>query len=331
MNLDDWESLFRSPSPLNGKSRVRNPRLSEGSVLKASPKFYFKNVKFRGIYDGPSETPPDEPEPAVGASTPPYRRPKTSMLQRPSLKEALNSGLSSKSISSVQSPDRFLPRRPKLDSASQNYRVNKDPQSLSSNEKLLRNKEASPDAFNPHRCVTSLVPPPNGLPVLPARRNFTANRGGGASVLTFQRDPVYPNGERHVSVGTVWTVGGLAPMNVSIPDGRGRLLGTGTNATLYTTSFSTARPMAEEEMEKHEGRLAEALQLDRVTRVLEFRNPSIFPPKPTITARENNLKETKTVWKGTEWIRGGRDPKICTTSEVCTIPVSKPIRTNTNE
>jgi hypothetical protein len=137
-------------------------------------------------------------------------------------------------------------------------------------------------------------------------------------VLTFQRDPTYMNGGRHVSVGTVWTVGGLAPMNAGIPDGRGGLLGTGTNAPLYTTSFSTARPKAQEEIEKHEGRLAEALELDRVTRVLEFRD---MEQKPAVAAKDKDRKlESKTTWRGTEWIMGGRDPKTATTPEVCAFP-----------
>ena len=313
VNLED--SVSRSSIFLDRKPQVRNPNVNEGRDSKVSPKSSPKTVKFRGRYDGPDDAPPGRPEPEVGVSTPPHRRLETSMCRRPSLKVLHSS--SSKSTSSLRFPDRFLPRRTTLDSAAQSYRVNKDPEKLSSSEKLLRNNEASLDAFNPRRRVTSPIPPPNGSPVLPVRRNFTATRGGGASALTFQRDPVPANGERHVSVGTVWTVGGLAPVNAGVPNGRGGLLGTGTNAPLYTTSFSTARPKTEEELEKHEGRLAEALQLDRVTRVLEFRDPSRSPQKPTQIIKENVLKETKTIWKGTEWIIGGRDPKTSTTQEVC--------------
>jgi hypothetical protein len=70
-------------------------------------------------------------------------------------------------------------------------------------------------------------------------------------------------------------------------------------------------------MEKHEGRLAEALELDLVTRVLEFRDPSISPHKPTIAMKEKGLiSDSKTIWKGTEWIMGGRDPKTPITQEV---------------
>lgn len=321
INLEDSGHFFRSSSLLGGSWRTQKPDWlgrdwRESRESNARQKQYFNTMRFRGRYDGPSDPPPDHPKLVLDASMVPNRRLKTSMFRRPSLK-ALDSNSSTRSTSPLRSPDRFLPRRPAIDSATQNYRVNKDPQSLSNNEKLLRNNEASPDAFNTRRRVTSPVPPANRPLVRPTRRNFTANRtGGGASVLTFQRDPASASGERHVSVGTVWTVGGLAPMNVGVPNGRGRLLGTGTNAPLYTTSFYKARPKAQEEMEKHEGRLAEALDLDRVTRVLEFRDLSISPQKPTIAAKDLKL-DSKTVWKGTEWIMEGRDPKTSTTQEVC--------------
>jgi meiosis-specific APC/C activator protein AMA1 len=80
-----------------------------------------------------------------------------------------------------------------------------------------------------------------------------------------------------------------------VPDGRGGLLGSGTNAPLYTTTFS-ARPKAEEDLAQHEHRLAEALGLDRVARVLEFRADSSKRPNST------SKRDIKTVWMGTEWI-----------------------------
>jgi meiosis-specific APC/C activator protein AMA1 len=108
-------------------------------------------------------------------------------------------------------------------------------------------------------------------------------------------------------VGTIWTVGGLAPVSTGIPNGRGGLLGSGTNAPLYTTSFSIAKPKAKDDIEKHEGRLAEALKFDRIARVLEFRGRAASPQKLT-TNRGNTIQlETKTTWNGTEWEIERRD------------------------
>lgn len=109
-----------------------------------------------------------------------------------------------------------------------------------------------------------------------------------------------------MSVGTVWTVGGLAPISIGIPDGHGGLLGSGTNAPLYTTSFGAAKPRAKEEMELHESRLAQALDIDRVGRILEFRDPQPSRPNLPSTEQSQNTKpEPKTTWEGSEWVLGG--------------------------
>lgn len=113
-----------------------------------------------------------------------------------------------------------------------------------------------------------------------------------------------------MSVGTIWRVGGLAPVS-GVPNGRGGLVGSGTNAPLYTTSF-TAKPKAQEDKERHESRLAEALELDRVGRVFEFRDPSTSPLK--LSAEESQTpsgKDFKTSWLGTEWVLGGPDRSMC--------------------
>jgi meiosis-specific APC/C activator protein AMA1 len=107
-----------------------------------------------------------------------------------------------------------------------------------------------------------------------------------------------------VSVGTIWTVGGLAPVTAGIPNGRGRLLSSGTNATLYTTPFSAANTKSKEhtEKERYESRLADALHLDRISRVFEFRDPLKSPSKMTPEFGQ------KTTWNGTEWVMAGLNP-----------------------
>lgn len=111
-----------------------------------------------------------------------------------------------------------------------------------------------------------------------------------------------------MSVGTVWRVGGLAPVS-GVSDGRGGLIGSGTNAPLYTTSFS-ARPRTQEDTELHESRLAEALDLDRTARVLEFRDPETSPTRintPVDARGRSSRPIPRTIWKGTEWLMGGPD------------------------
>lgn len=97
--------------------------------------------------------------------------------RRPSLK-TFDSGSSIRSVGSIRSPDRFLPRRPNTASATESFQTSVDPKSLSTDEKLFRNKDASPDAFNPRRTVTSPVPRAHRPASRPERRHFSGNRSG---------------------------------------------------------------------------------------------------------------------------------------------------------
>ncbi|KAM3158196.1 hypothetical protein ABEW05_001222 [Botrytis cinerea] len=261
--------------------------------------------------DGPSDSPKTPNE--LSSST----LPRPSTKSRPTLSNALRARTSvdstptRKSASSLHSPDRFLPVLKRSDSAAQSFRANKDPGSLSPYERLMRHSSASLDAFNPRRRATSPIP----LASRPdSRRIVSANRGRGATALIFQRSaPTIPNGERQVSVGTVWAVGGVAPVSAGISDGRGGMLGSGTNAPLYTTSFSASRPKAQEDFEKHEDRLAQALDIDRTQRVFEFRDPLATPPATPFDSKfKRHIFDTKTTWNGTEWVLGGPEQSSAT-------------------
>ena len=126
----------------------------------------------------------------------------------------------------------------------------------------------------------------------------------GPTAITFRRDPTAPNGERHVSLGSAWTVGGLAPPSFGVSNGRGGLIGSGTTAPLYTTSFSNAVSKAEEERENHEARLAKALELNRAQRILNCTSPAssaaLIPGKRTYAEIQ-----PRTLWNGTEWVLEG--------------------------
>lgn len=77
---------------------------------------------------------------------------------------------------------------------------------------------------------------------------------------------------------------------------------SGTNAPLYASRFTTLRPKSKEELDNHERRLAEALEMDRSTRVLEFRNQSLSPRKPAAVRIPGDAeREKKSVWTGSGW------------------------------
>ena len=75
------------------------------------------------------------------------------------------------------------------------------------------------------------------------------------------------------------------------------------------TSFSTQRPRSEEEQEQHEGRLALALKMDRVQRVLYFDGFSTFPRCKGNSPLRSRLDVSRTTWNGTEWSNDDCAPK----------------------
>jgi hypothetical protein len=102
----------------------------------------------------------------------------------------------------------------------------------------------------------------------------------------------------------VWVVGGAASSSTAVNNGRGSLVRSGTNARLFTISFSDVKPRTEYDLDKHEARIASALDLNRVQRVLECTvlSPSSGRNHPTETATWAR-KQRKTFWNGNQWIR----------------------------
>lgn len=128
-------------------------------------------------YDGADD---DKVRCSAAAATLPRLQPRTNTFRRPSLRHT-RSNLSTKSAGSVRSPDRFLPSRPPLESAIESFRANKDPRTLTSDERLLRHKDASPDAFYPRRRISSPVPKAN-RPIID-RRNISGRRSGSGGMV----------------------------------------------------------------------------------------------------------------------------------------------------
>ncbi|KAI1823913.1 WD40-repeat-containing domain protein [Xylaria intraflava] len=201
----------------------------------------------------------------------------------------------------VLSPDRFVPFHVL---ASDRFRANKQPHELSLSERLLRTEDAGADAFS--------SAPKHSVPISPrhiSRSDCVEQRQGTILGL-------YPL-DRQVSHGAMWSVGGTAPNGVAVEGGRGRLVSSGTNARLYTSSFSNLKPKSEEEQEKHEGRLALALKMDRVQRILDFDGFSTFP-RCKKKARPS-LQAARTTWSGTEWTNDTHSTPKASKDE-CTLP-----------
>jgi meiosis-specific APC/C activator protein AMA1 len=107
--------------------------------------------------------------------------------------------------------------------------------------------------------------------------------------------------EQHSDPNGPWTTGlGRAAVN----NGRGQLVRSGTNARLFRTTFPTARPRSEEELEKHKDRLAAALGIDMAQRVLDVTSPNTHHSPPS-----TKPGYVRTKWNGTEWVNDGPIPK----------------------
>ncbi|KAF4977534.1 hypothetical protein FZEAL_5968 [Fusarium zealandicum] len=187
--------------------------------------------------------------------------------------------------------DRYVPRRDHGSPPCERYRTTKEVQDLSMEERLKRNKSASVDPFVLRRRALS---PDQRFPF--QVDDSVLNRGTALSQLPQNR-----GGGRQVSVGAIWSVGGIVPSTMAIDDGRGHLLQRGTNARIFAMPFQESLVNTSVEKEKHEGRIASALDLDRVRKVLEFGPSQPIPRSLSIQDAWDKL-DGRTSWVGTQWM-----------------------------
>ena len=181
--------------------------------------------------------------------------------------------------------DRYIPSRGAEDSLTRSYRVNKDPKELSPEERMSRTDGSNPDPFTARRATPYRME---------ASMNVQHSSGSPLSLTS-------PRTNRMVSAGAVWNVGGSGPSQqrpvLGVPDGRGGLLGSGTNAPMFSSTFFDSET-PHESQERFEGRIALALDLDRTSRVYNFSHSSKnrAPPTP-----ETSPRRPTTVWKDGRW------------------------------
>lgn len=213
-----------------------------------------------------------------------------------------------KAYTSPISPDRFIPKRAFADDSSTPFRVNKHPQQLSPQEKLLRRRLPGDDPFLP---TSRLLPPSPERKPSPTRVRQSPHQrphlvtdsavAGGNGPRDFLRQ---------VSSGTVWGVGGTSAVHgVSATDTGGVLSpGRQMTAPCYAAKFMPRLPIADEQ-NKHESRLALALDIDLTTRLLGTCTPSTeSSPSPTSSDYE---RLSPFVWKDSAWKKVEREQCKC--------------------
>jgi hypothetical protein len=112
---------------------------------------------------------------------------------------------------------------------------------------------------------------------------------------------------RQISAGAVWNVGGPSAVSdtvAAISTGNGGMLGSGTNAPLYTSTFLN-RADPEAEFEAYERRLALALEVDQTERVLHH---SSLPSSRPGSRQQNTPPHEPHVWRDGAWTQDSVKP-----------------------
>ncbi|KAH7146558.1 WD40-repeat-containing domain protein [Dactylonectria macrodidyma] len=150
--------------------------------------------------------------------------------------------------------DRYVPRRDPLSPLADRYRTTKTPQDLSVQERIVRKDTASIDPFSIRGVVTH--GPDSIVPI--DERVF--NRVDAVlGPLPHNRGSM-----RQISRGAVWSVGGLVPGPVTpVDNGEGHFFRRSLNSRVFSNLFHASKTSTLDDIEKHEGRIATALDIDR--------------------------------------------------------------------
>ncbi|KAL8973786.1 MAG: hypothetical protein Q9197_001976 [Variospora fuerteventurae] len=209
----------------------------------------------------------------------------------------------------ASSPDRYIGSRHNFQDASRSYRLGKPPHLLSDAEKLLRNDTATPDPFvsgSPRRLRRERSLATGSLDRSGSRSE--SRSVSNPDVLSIPHPSVPSSRLRQASLGAVWNIGGgvshpSGPVH-GVSDGRGGLIGSGTNAPLYTAKF-LEKYGSEEDKETFEDRLAAALDIDTTRRTLNFTRPQPMERRAIVTKRKRVDFIPRTQWKYGGWTREG--------------------------
>lgn len=219
---------------------------------------------------------------------------------RSKIRRCQNSGFKGGGSRSPISPDRFIPLRAFADPPSTPFRVCKNPKRLSPDEKFLRRRSPRADPFLPtRRRRANTVPRP---------RVYSSHYGphlvNDSAIAGSLNSQESGDAARQVSLGAVWNVGGtsvaLNKSSLAIPDGTGGLLSSGTTAPMHTAKFFPQRALVDE-LEKHESRIALALDIDPASKLLNTCNLSPSPKSTPSPSSPDYERFSPFVWKDSAW------------------------------
>ncbi|KAJ5908829.1 hypothetical protein N7495_001511 [Penicillium taxi] len=259
--------------------------------------------------------------------TPPFEKKKgperrSPIRGRSRVRSPLNDDAARKAFQSPISPDRFIPKRKFEDFPSTHFRLNKDPSQLSPREKILRQR------------------PPEDDPFMPVPGRFIGFPGKNPSRTWLYLRPQQPHlindlcavesnrasdFLRQISAGSIWGVGGTSAMpgdslaTLTVPQS---LSVRRSIAPAYVARF-LPKCTLKDEQNKHESRIALALDIDPTTRLFGTCSPCIDVPLSPIHVDYERLSPF--IWRDGTWRKAEKEhcPKTVSTPEV--VP-SKPFR-----
>lgn len=221
---------------------------------------------------------------------------------------ALSAGATPRAKSQMSSPDRYISQRTPTSVKIASLRVGQAPSTLTPRERYTRCREDHVSPFRPHTSSSTNIT--SGVRGSPRLRNAHVPRYIPSFVHrnttgSQEADPnLIQQTLRQVSTGAVWNVGGRLAVQGGqihgVSDGFGGLTASNTNAPLHSAHFLD-RETSDDQIRSNENRLALALDIDRVNRILTSSSPHATRQTSPFM-RFLSLGQRDILWHGT----GGR-------------------------
>ena len=297
------------------KRQKRNQRRSSESPIDAL------GAKYATPSTTPAQMRDDIQSPAAFDSPTRLRQPTRSSSSplRPSQWVARGGLLASPRKSQTSTPDRFIHCRHPPAITRESFELNKP----NAREQISRRgHRAGGDPFS--RRVRRSDRLNAELRGLREAHTFIAGRSTGSarSPHLRLRSSSLVMAARQISAGAVWNVGGPSAVSdtvAAISTGNGGMLGSGTNAPLYTSTFLN-RADPEAEFEAYERRLALALEVDQTERVLHH---SSLPSSCPGSRQQDTPPHKPHVWKDGAWTQDSVKPCL-----FCSLPKFRGLTAN---
>lgn len=202
-------------------------------------------------------------------------------------------------LHSPLSPDRFIPKREFGHHSSTSYRINKHHYQLSPQERIIRRRVPGEDPFLPATrqslTFSGQRPTTTRHPQRPYRPHLVADFSAfGGTVMN--------ESLRRVSAGSIWGVGGasavLGQHSVGASNYTRSISARGGASPAYVARF-LPKISRHDDLNKHESRLALALDVDPATRLMGICTPR--KEKSPSPASPDYERYSPFVWKDSAW------------------------------